>query len=294
MRLACVQVGHVHRLISIHAPQWGATERPAVTRHEQVISIHAPQWGATGCRSCVRVGCCNFNPRTPVGCDTRIRLLTLLVVLISIHAPQWGATSVAQWALNAAIFQSTHPSGVRPTSNQPPSRRNHISIHAPQWGATNLTITQSSISAISIHAPQWGATYISITEISSIIEFQSTHPSGVRLVEPVFPLFAVEISIHAPQWGATGTDYEQSNVRDISIHAPQWGATYRETSLRFADVISIHAPQWGATKRAVIHRTNITFQSTHPSGVRRAADTVHQSRVISIHAPQWGATTRKP
>ena len=34
-----------------------------------------------------------------------------------------------------------------------------------------------------------------------------------------------------------------------------------------------------------------TFQSTHPSGVRReCAGDVRADRAISIHAPQWGAT----
>ncbi len=182
MRLACVQVGHVHRLISIHAPQWGATERPAVTRHEQVISIHAPQWGATGCRSCVRVGCCNFNPRTPVGCDsprpaspstawnfnprtpvgcdTRIRLLTLLVVLISIHAPQWGATVAAVLAWFGG----------------------DISIHAPQWGATisRLCETRNASGFQSTHPS--GVRPDATTPTASPTTFQSTHPSGVRHV----------------------------------------------------------------------------------------------------------------
>ena len=33
--------------------------------------------------------------------------------------------------------------------------------------------------------------------------FQSTHPSGVRLVAAVLAWFGGDISIHAPQWGAT-------------------------------------------------------------------------------------------
>ena len=78
-------------MISIHAPQWGATEamgglarteqfqsthpsgvRPGNTpirRRQRRISIHAPQWGAT---DALMRGACkshDFNPRTPVGCD---------------------------------------------------------------------------------------------------------------------------------------------------------------------------------------------------------------------------------
>ena len=98
----------------------------------------------------------HFNPRTPVGCDDTKPANTV-----------------------GPIFQSTHPSGVRPSV--PPmtsashyfnprtpvgcdtvARRFHnlrnISIHAPQWGATfRMTLSIRHI-RISIHAPQWGAT----------------------------------------------------------------------------------------------------------------------------------------
>ena len=33
--------------ISIHAPQWGATNGKRKASPERAISIHAPQWGAT-------------------------------------------------------------------------------------------------------------------------------------------------------------------------------------------------------------------------------------------------------
>ena len=57
--------------ISIHAPQWGATVgvKPRLTVVR--ISIHAPQWGATWVPAPVTQWLHYFNPRTPVGCDTR-------------------------------------------------------------------------------------------------------------------------------------------------------------------------------------------------------------------------------
>ena len=55
------------------------------------ISIHAPQWGATQ-PSCPWTSWKNyFNPRTPVGCDS-FNLRRNHHSQISIHAPQWGAT----------------------------------------------------------------------------------------------------------------------------------------------------------------------------------------------------------
>ena len=122
------------------------------------------------------------------------------------------------------LFQSTHPSGVRPYSDDAEDLLKVISIHAPQWGATSAKPTTTDES-----------------------EFQSTHPSGVRLlsIALVTPLSHFNPRtpvgcdvLHRPIAGRTG----------ISIHAPQWGATHRPTGLRERVGISIHAPQWGATR----------------------------------------------
>ena len=105
---------------------------------DALISIHAPQWGATAISATGKdargdfnprtpVGCDNptglhqplrsdFNPRTPVGCDDR-RQGEHHRPGISIHAPQWGATSAYHQSPAGALFQSTHPSGVRPTDS---------------------------------------------------------------------------------------------------------------------------------------------------------------------------------
>ena len=101
------------------------------------------------------------------------------------------------------------------------------------------------------------------------VQFQSTHPSGVRLNYRVWRPNIVIISIHAPQWGATVFSGGVSVTGVISIHAPQWGATTVAPFSTICAIISIHAPQWGAT------------QHHHHLG---AGDQ------ISIHAPQWGAT----
>ena len=234
-----------------------------------------------------------FNPRTPVGCDYRTRRQSGYVERISIHAPQWGATEIAQ------IYELT----------------SSISIHAPQWGATSTA-----------------------TLLFHHLEFQSTHPSGVRPDAAKSKANALAISIHAPQWGATDAGAARHAPWHISIHAPQWGATFhfhpRTRLLRYfnprtpvgcdsesvaagvAWFISIHAPQWGATPSILtiiglpFHfnprtpvgcdsngqyrpKTPDAFQSTHPSGVRHATLAAYQITLnISIHAPQWGATRR--
>ena len=118
VRLVLTRLFRSAKIISIHAPTWGATYIPPTPIPAPVISIHAPTWGATGCRR----GCCT-------GCR-----------VISIHAPTWGATLSNIVKLRPYLqFQSTHPHGVRPPMSYPFDKRSIISIHAPTWGATTHT-----------------------------------------------------------------------------------------------------------------------------------------------------------
>ena len=150
---------------AFHAVVFQSTHPSGVRQHVGVrlhghlrISIHAPQWGATRATR---------NSRQSL--------------LISIHAPQWGATRATRNSRQSLL----------------------ISIHAPQWGATDgdqlcllapwyfnprtpvgcddcLVDGCVADLSISIHAPQWGATP-AISAKCAETQFQSTHPSGVRL-----------------------------------------------------------------------------------------------------------------
>ena len=192
-----------YRTISIHAPQWGATNRARHGAGQPVISIHAPQWGATCRTATVWSPGRYFNPRTPVGCDLVAVWDIGVIVGISIHAPQWGATirrsgSSARCrnhfnprtpvgcdleghtlypgtdiSIHAPQWGATRDWHVRHLLGQ-------ISIHAPQWGATTDKRDHQQRRRISIHAPQWGATELRASDVTPQ-EFQSTHPSGVRL-----------------------------------------------------------------------------------------------------------------
>ena len=121
---------------------------------------------------------------------------------ISIHAPTWGATYECCSFCVMAIFQSTHPRGVRPIGGWLNATSGQISIHAPTWGATEKSVScgpnrkfQSThprgvrhggeaevarYDRISIHAPTWGATLCQHRFVFLNILFQSTHPRGVR------------------------------------------------------------------------------------------------------------------
>ena len=79
--------------------------------------------------------------------------------LISIHAPTRGAT----WLVYVIIISPLD-----------------ISIHAPTRGATPYLLTSLICQYISIHAPTRGATHVDFYDVDLPIEFQSTHPRGVR------------------------------------------------------------------------------------------------------------------
>ena len=171
------------RMISIHAPQWGATKQGGVRDSwDRFQSTHP-----SGVRRVKPVRSIShtpyFNPRTPVGCDT----------------PNDAAHTVI------VQFQSTHLYELAGRHAHPRAHGHRpISIHAPQWGATGNHAIHFRVDGISIHAPQWGATVNSRTGIAPPL-FQSTHPSGVRLHHTPGRQIHLPISIHAPQWGATGT-----------------------------------------------------------------------------------------
>ena len=145
-----------------------------------LISIHAPQWGATLVRPVSGLLTVDFNPRTPVGCDQN-DCRVFVIVRISIHAPQWGATTAwftnglaieisihaPQWGATTdplrsvwpKLFQSTHPSGVRRGMNGRLSlwQRLFQSTH-PSGVRLETRLAGEAVHGISIHAPQWGAT----------------------------------------------------------------------------------------------------------------------------------------
>ena len=146
-------------MISIHAPQWGATEVAAGVVLVLVISIHAPQWGATPENGPSFAGENDFNPRTPVGCD-RSAGRARSEQKISIHAPQWGATKMIDSTNTMMKFQSTHPSGVRRIRFGLHQSGNHFNPRTPV-GCDH-------------HPPA----------SLECMEFQSTHPSGVRRRPP--------------------------------------------------------------------------------------------------------------
>ena len=127
--------------------------------------------------------------------------------------------------LSMLLFQSTHPSGVRPTSAAPCSCSTGFQSTHPSGVRLNVG-----------------------RDPSPYDRFQSTHPSGVRRTR----------------------QRAQRHTRNFNPRTPV-GCDHRELAYPPAGRISIHAPQWGATDggESEVGRA-AQFQSTHPSGVRRS------------------------
>ena len=119
------------------------------------ISIHAPQWGATG-RHRVRP---HHDP-------------------ISIHAPQWGATGLGEVGFTPETFQSTHPSGVRPTVRARNARPHAFQSTHPSGVRLHLGTITTVNGVISIHAPQWGATGGQHPHVRTTVDFNPRTPVG--------------------------------------------------------------------------------------------------------------------
>ena len=148
----------LQKIVSIHAPTKGATQRHRATQQQIPVSIHAPTKGATD-------GC-------PCGTGEGV---------VSIHAPTKGATPMCRASVClSSLFQSTHPQRVRHALQAVKSMPTKVSIHAPTKGATlhrckgivmqvcfnprthkgcdYVNINLNICHYVSIHAPTKGAT----------------------------------------------------------------------------------------------------------------------------------------
>ena len=192
----------------------------------------------------------SFNPRTRVGCDCCACGGTIAPEDVSVHAPAWGATRLARIeALLEALFQSTHPRGVRRRCGTRGIRPCGVSIHAPAWGATLSSGLKTAFEArfqsthprgvrrisrhhrhittiVSIHAPAWGATHAPRSTATRMGKFQSTHPRGVRLPLYARQRFFIMFQSTHPRGVRPGEFQVAHGMIRVSIHAPAWGATW--------------------------------------------------------------------
>ena len=141
-------------VVSIHAPVWGANPATdSVYVHFEFQSTH-PCGVRTACSRFQNIFR-GFNPRTRVGCERQGRQRAA-VYGVSIHAPVWGANTAPTTNNLLAMFQSTHPCGVR---------IRYLYVAKPFLGFNPRTRVgcEHPIPAMPCH-----------------LTFQSTHPCGVR------------------------------------------------------------------------------------------------------------------
>ena len=145
--------------ISIHAPARGATISETVRTHETAaISIHAPARGATRRFSSENPFLTYFNPRTREGCDSNAVCAADEHKYFNPRTREGCDMRGKMSYQDLAIFQSTHPRGVRRTRYPTNNLQHRISIHAPARGATACKRAYYFRYVISIHAPARGAT----------------------------------------------------------------------------------------------------------------------------------------
>ena len=210
------------------------------------ISIHAPQWGATKYPKAFVKVALDFNPRTPVGCD--------------------GGSETVDSGRDE--FQSTHPSGVRHLEGRRHSHPIDFNPRTPVGCDLSPPLIRRCRRYFNPRTPV-GCDSLGLSELNSSETFQSTHPSGVRLMLRKRTQPTSNFNPRTPV-GCDLTELGNINGSIISIHAPQWGATVTV----FADAAIVY-----------------DFNPRTPVGCDRPRGRgLHRRAQISIHAPQWGAT----
>ena len=302
----------------------------AAGNHEtaRVVSIHAPAWGATTRRSTARKQP-SFNSRARMGRD-RTSMNSFPDTGVSIHAPAWGATSGNAGRPGRASFNSRARMGHDSRPATPGQAAKGFNSRA-RMGRDRHRPGRCRFGVVSIHAPAWGAT-AGNTLLQKLSMFQFTRPHGARpaamLLEHHLQRFnsrarmgrdveqcvfaeTVRVSIHAPAWGATS--WRRGSLSPISFqftrpHGARLTRTLKKNSIN------------GFNSRARMGRDYLppetrrvckVFQFTRPHGARPSPRRPQPCRssfnsrarmgrdtikgdifavYVSIHAPAWGAT----
>ncbi len=148
--------------------------------------------------------------------------------------------------------------------------RINVSIHAPAWGATRFPFPAFDKAKSFNPRTRVGCDQRDRETLRRLIQFQSTHPRGVRLY--------VVLS------GCSVTKFQSTHPRGVRR------LLRRHRPHRCREFQSTH-PRGVRRHTCDAARAVMMFQSTHPRGVRPLLqDSPHSGLLVSIHAPAWGAT----
>ena len=100
------------RLVSIHAPTWGATSATSTPYNVGLFQSTRPR-GARLSRSLSFASCSSFNPRAHVGRDDMPLLLMLIMLCFNPRAHVGRDIIYNKNIKRCLLFQSTRPRGAR-------------------------------------------------------------------------------------------------------------------------------------------------------------------------------------
>ena len=164
--------------VSIHAPTWGATF--AFSRFSEFYTFQSTlPHGERRPQMAVSALLVGFNPRSHMGSDIGLPLVSRNGIRVSIHAPTWGATFSQALLAWASAFQSTLPHGERLAIVGVLVITFQFQSTLPHGERHGGSISHITPTLVSIHAPTWGATR-QFPQVPSVCWFQSTLPHGER------------------------------------------------------------------------------------------------------------------
>ena len=102
----------------------------------RVVSIHAPAWGATRAVTPARATHAGFNSRSRVGSDPLPSVCIAPRCPFQFTLPRGERRIASNHPASRAWFQFTLPRGERPGLTAKAADDLLVSIHAPAWGAT--------------------------------------------------------------------------------------------------------------------------------------------------------------
>ena len=130
----------------------------SIAETRKLVSIHAPAWGATYTEEPDFKFYISFQSTRPHGARLADIDDSNLSFDVSIHAPAWGATPFLGSGLSAHRFQSTRPHGARLYKDWSQVRAHMFQSTRPHGARPPQCGAGIAAARVSIHAPAWGAT----------------------------------------------------------------------------------------------------------------------------------------
>ena len=158
----------------------GRDNCPWLSGRHRVVSIHAPAWGAT--ENCPRQGDSarrSFNPRARMGRDSPTAEPNTPDCRFQSTRPHGARLIESNHIAELIQFQSTRPHGARPGRRTAIRNRHGFNPRA-RMGRDSGISGGAAAPPVSIHAPAWGATPTFFATKTRILAFQSTRPHGAR------------------------------------------------------------------------------------------------------------------